>query len=71
MLEEGETLSQFVESAVRATVERRKHQAEFVRRGLAAIQETQRAGGGIAAEQVIGKVEAKLAAARLRQSQRG
>ena len=37
VLEEGETLSQFVESAVRSVVEKRKHQAGFVHRGIAAI----------------------------------
>lgn len=64
VLEEGETLSQFVESAVRRVVEKRMHQAEFVRRGIAAIQETQRTGSGIPAEQVIARLETKLNAAR-------
>lgn len=71
VLEQGETLSQFVENAVRTTVERRKNQAEFVRRGIAAIEETRRAGGGIPAEVVIAKLEAKLAAARQAKAQRG
>jgi hypothetical protein len=34
VLAEGETLSQFVEASVRANVERRRMQAEFVARGL-------------------------------------
>lgn len=71
VLEEGETLSQFVESAVRSVVEKRKHQAEFVRRGIAAIQETQRTGSGIPAEQVLARLEAKLNAARQVKSRRG
>lgn len=71
VLEQGETLSQFVESAVRSVVEKRKHQAEFVRRGMAAIQDTQRAGAGIPAERVIDKLEAKLKAARQAKAQRG
>ena len=33
MLAQGESLSQFVENAVRETVLKRKNQAEFVRRG--------------------------------------
>lgn len=70
VLEEGETLSEFVENAVRQTVLKRQHQAEFVRRGIAAIADTQRAGGGIAAEAVVAKLEAKLAAARLARSSR-
>lgn len=71
VLEEGETLSQFVESAVRSVVEKRKHQAEFVRRGIAAIQETQRTGSGIPAEQVIARLETKLNAARQVKARRG
>jgi hypothetical protein len=62
VLEEGESLSQFVESAVRTTVAKRKNQAEFIRRGIDAIKETKQ-GGGIPAETVIAKLEAKLATA--------
>lgn len=64
VLEEGESLSQFVENAVRATVAKRKTQAEFVRRGMAAIEATQRDGSGIPAQRVIAKLEAKLVAAK-------
>jgi Arc/MetJ-type ribon-helix-helix transcriptional regulator len=64
LLEEGESLSQFVESALRATAARRHAQSEFVRRGMASIAETKLAGNGIPAETVIAKLEAKLAAAR-------
>ena len=63
-LEEGETLAALVESAVRHEVHRRREQAEFVRRGLAAIERSRQAGDGIPAEAVIAKLEAKLAAAR-------
>ena len=71
VLEPGETLSQFVESAVRTTVAKRRNQAEFTRRGIAAIEATQRDGSGIPADQVIAKLEAKLATARLVLLQRG
>lgn len=64
VLQQGELLSEFVENAVRQTVLKRQHQAEFVRRGIAAIGDTKRAGGGIAAETVVAKLEAKLVAAR-------
>jgi hypothetical protein len=64
VLEDGETLSQFVEGAVRSVVDKRKHQAEFVRRGIAAIEETQRNGTGIPAEQLLARLEARLLAAR-------
>ena len=71
VLEQGETLSQFVEKAVRTTVAKRKNQAEFIRRGVAAIEATQRDGSGIPADQVIAKLEAKMATARLVLLQRG
>lgn len=71
VLEDGETLTQFVESAVRSVVEKRKHQAEFVRRGIAAIQETQRTGSGIPADQVVARLEARLNAARQSRVRRG
>ena len=70
VLEQGETLSQFVENAVRITVAKRKNQAEFVRRGIAAIEATKRDGSGIPADLVIAKLEAKLAAARQLLAQR-
>lgn len=62
-LEQGESVSQFVESAVRARVAKRKTEAEFVRRGMAAIDATKRSGSGIPADVVLAKLEAKLAAA--------
>jgi hypothetical protein len=71
VLEQGESLSQFVEYAVRTTVAKRKNQAEFIRRGVAAIEATQRDGGGIPAELVIAKLEAKLVAARKVQAKAG
>lgn len=71
VLEQGESLSQFVEKAVRATVAKRKNQAEFVRRGIAAIETTQRDGSGVPAEVVVAKLEAKLAAAKQAKAQRG
>lgn len=71
VLEQGESLSQFVESAVRATVAKRKNQAEFIRRGIAAIEATQRDGNGVPAEVVIAKLQAKLEATRQAKALRG
>jgi hypothetical protein len=70
VLEQGETLSEFVENAVRQTVLKRKHQSEFLSRGIQAIEATKRDGSGIPAEVVVAKLEAMLAAARRTQSQR-
>ena len=64
VLEQGESMSQFVENAVRTTVAKRKNQAEFIRRGMVAIEATKRDGSGVPADQVIAKLEAKLADAR-------
>lgn len=71
LLEVGETLSQFVESAVRSVVEKRKHQAEFVRRGIAAIQDTQRTGPGVPADEMLARLQARLDAAKLARARRG
>lgn len=63
-LEKGETLAALVETAVSNEVVRRKSEAEFVKRGLAAIARTQKDGTGIPADAVIAKLQARLAAAR-------
>ncbi len=70
VLAPGESLSVFVESAIRETVARRKNQVEFIRRGMAAIEETKRVGNGIPAEVVLAKLEAKLLVARQAKAQR-
>ena len=69
VLESGETLSKFVENAVRATVTLRKSQAEFVQRGLTAIEQTKAQGNGVPASSVVATLEARLAAARLAKRQ--
>jgi tRNA(Ile2) C34 agmatinyltransferase TiaS len=71
VLERGESLSEFVESALRASVAQRKNQAEFVRRGIASIEKVKSSGGGIPAEVVIAKLEAKLAEAKRVKARRG
>ncbi len=69
--EGGETQSLFVEGAVRRELEKRKHKAEYLRRGIAAIRETQRAGNGVQASEVVARLEARLSAARQTLAQRG
>lgn len=70
VLEQGESLSEFVENAVRQNVLKRQNQTEFVRRGMAAIQETQRLGNGIDADKVLAQLDVKLATARKTLAQR-
>ena len=68
VLIEGETLSGFIETAVRETIERRRAQAEFVARGLAARDQAQRSGVYFPAEQVHAELQQMLtqAAAQVR-----
>jgi hypothetical protein len=66
-LESGESLAALVETAVRHEVQRRRTQAEFLGRGMAAIERTAAAGDGLPAQAVIATLERKLAAARSRQ----
>lgn len=65
-LEEGESLASLVEQAVRTEVARRRDQAEFMRRGLAAVARSEADGDWVPAETVIAKLEARLSEARER-----
>ena len=48
-----------------------KTEAEFIRRGIAAIDATRRDASGIPADRVIAQLEAKLAAAKLTMAKSG
>jgi hypothetical protein len=60
----GETLSDFVEVAVRNAVEYRRVQTDFASRCDASLAEYERTGVSIPAAQVIAKLESKLAKRR-------
>jgi hypothetical protein len=64
VLRPGETLTDFVELAVRNAVEYRRVQTDFASRCDASLAEYERTGVSIPAAQVITKLEAKLAARR-------
>ena len=64
VLNEGETVAQFVEAAVRAGVERRRVRSEFIARGLRSRDEARRTGAYVDAEVVLDELQRKLAAAR-------
>lgn len=64
VLAEGETLSQFVEASVRASVERRRLQAEFIARGLRSRDDALSTGDYVDADVVIDNLQRKLDAAR-------
>ena len=71
VLTEGETLSRFVEASVRASVERRRMQAEFIARGLRSRDEARRTGDYVDADVVLGNLQRKLDAARTRLGKKG
>jgi predicted transcriptional regulator len=72
VLAEGESLSQFVEASVRASVERRRIQTEFVARGLRSRDEAKRTGDYVDADDVVARLQRKLDAAqsRIRQARK-
>lgn len=66
-LEDGESIAALVEKAVRTDVARRRDHAEFVRRGMESIARSEAAGDWVPADEVLAKLDAKVAAARARQ----
>ncbi|MDY0073288.1 MAG: YlcI/YnfO family protein [Thauera sp.] len=64
VLHEGESLSQFIESAVREQVALRKANAEFLARGLAARDQARESGRYVDADVVVDKLRSRLKAAR-------
>ena len=68
---DGETLSEFVEASVRAGVERRRVQGEFVARGLRSRDEARRTGDYVDADVVLDGLQRKLDAARVRLATKG
>jgi hypothetical protein len=66
VLTEDETLSEFVEAAVRAGVARRRVQAEFLARGLRSRDEARRTGEYVDADVVLEHLQRKLDTARER-----
>ncbi|EHR72064.1 hypothetical protein BurJ1DRAFT_3255 [Burkholderiales bacterium JOSHI_001] len=65
VLADGETLSEFVEASVRAGVERRRVQAEFIARGLRSRDEARRTGDYVDADVALEGLQRKLDAARV------
>ncbi len=64
VLREGESVSGFVEGAVRTEIERRYFQHVFVERGLVARERARRAGSYVEAADVIKQMRSRLAEAR-------
>jgi predicted transcriptional regulator len=64
VLDEGESLSSFVEQSIRENIGRRLAQREFVARGLAARENARKTGRYVSSDVVIGRLEKMLAKAR-------
>ena len=64
VLEEGESLSSFVEQSVRAQIERRRTQEEFIARGLASREKARRSGKYISSTIVLKGLESRLTKAK-------
>lgn len=60
VLEEGETLSGFLEQSLRINIERRNLQREFISRGLAARDEARRTGIYTDPDEVLKELDAML-----------
>jgi hypothetical protein len=71
VLGESETVTEFVEDAVRSAVERRRAEAEFLARGEAAWQAYVSSGLAVPAEDVLAKVQDRLEARRKQLAGRG
>jgi hypothetical protein len=59
-------LSEFVEQLVRAAIQRRIDQGEFIARGIASLDHARDANETIDADIVIGRLQSKLDSARTR-----
>ncbi|AMV07420.1 YlcI/YnfO family protein [Xanthomonas citri] len=64
VLQEGETLSSFVEHSVRAQVQQRQQQEAFIVRGLASRDSAKASGHYIDAKDVLAGLQSQLDKAR-------
>jgi len=64
VLQEGETLSSFVEESIRENIARRQLRSEFVARGLTSREHARETGTYIGADAVLGRLEKMLATAK-------
>lgn len=64
VLQDGESLSSFVEQSIRESVERRQAQAEFIARGLRSREAAHRTGKFVSSDVVLGRLEKMLVHAK-------
>lgn len=63
VLQQGETLSSFVEKSLRANIEHRRMQREFIAKGLASRDQARRTGEYFEAADVLSELDDLLAEA--------
>lgn len=64
VLQEGESLSSFVEESIRENISRRQLQGEFIARGLASRDLARETERYVTADAVLGRLDKMLAAAK-------
>ncbi|RLJ61665.1 YlcI/YnfO family protein [Sulfurisoma sediminicola] len=60
VLQDGESLSSFVEQSIRSNIEHRRMQKEFIARGLAARDEARRTGEYYSSDEIRDELDAML-----------
>lgn len=70
VLQDGESLSRFVEQSIRANIERRQVQREFIARGLTSRDEARRTAAYVSSEHVVTRLEKMLTRANTRGKRR-
>lgn len=66
VLQDGESLSSFVEQSIRSNVEHRRMQREFIARGLASRDEARRSGEYYPADEIRDELDVMLREATAR-----
>jgi Arc/MetJ-type ribon-helix-helix transcriptional regulator len=64
LLHEGESLSQFVENAVRDTLVQRQHQSEFLARGIQSLEAARQSNDYVEADDMLAQLRDRLIKAR-------
>ncbi|MBZ5761164.1 prevent-host-death protein [Rhizobium sp. VS19-DR104.2] len=60
VLKDGETLSAFVEASIRAQIDFRRTQAEFIARGLASLEDAKKTGIYFSSKEVLDELKGML-----------
>ena len=64
LLHEGESLSQFVENAIRDTLVQRQHKSEFLARGIQSLEAARQSNDYVEADDMLAQLRDRLTKAR-------